>query len=393
MLSVPLAGVETAAVALHLDIGSRHEPAHLNGVAHMVEHMVFKGAGGRDARAIAEAIEDVGGSLNAYTARDTTVFHARVLREDVPLAVELIAALVTAPHLDPADLDKEREVVLQELGEARDTPDDIVHDHLYTAAFAGQPLGRPILGSEATLAAIDTGACRAWVARMGARGAVLVAAGAVDHAALEALAERWLGVLPAGATAAPQPGVFTGGEERDPRRFEQAHLTLGWAGPAQADPAHTAAQVFSMAAGDGMSSRLFQQVREERGLAYSVWTSHHPFADTGLFTAYLAVAGRNARRARALVERVLHETAAGLEPAELARARAQLKAGLLMGLEGSSGWADFAARQYMVHGRLVAPAEAVQRIEAVSVDAARAAGAAMLAGRQAFASVGLRGAA
>jgi len=144
ILTVPMPGVETAAIGLHLDVGSRHEPARVNGVAHMIEHMVFKGTQRRSAKRIAEEIEDVGGQLNAYTARDTTVFHARVLADDVALAVDMISDLVCAPVLDAAELEKEREVVLQELGEARDTPDDIIHDHLQAVAYAGQPIGRSV---------------------------------------------------------------------------------------------------------------------------------------------------------------------------------------------------------------------------------------------------------
>ncbi len=394
VITVPLPGIETAAINLHFDAGSRHEADAQNGVAHMVEHMVFKGTTKRTARAIADEIEDVGGSLNAYTARDTTVFHARVLADDVPLGVEMIADLVSNATLDSAELEKERQVILQELAEARDTPDDIVHDHLQLAAFAGQPLGQSILGTEASIGALGARDCRDWIAaRFTGGAAVLCAAGKVDHAAMIDLAERHLGALPPGERSVAQPPHFTAGKHADKRKFEQAHLTMGWEGPATTHPDQTAMQLFTCAVGGGMSSRLFQEVREERGLAYSIYAHHTPFADTGLFAVYLACAPAEAANARGLAERVLGETAEGITGAELARSRAQLKAGLLMSLEGASGWAEFAARQFLTRGRVVPPAEIVARIDAVSLDQVRAAAKTMLARAPASATVGLKRAA
>ena len=381
--------VETVAVALHVDAGARHEAAGVNGVAHLFEHMVFKGTAHRGARAIAEQIEDVGGQLNAYTARDMTVFHARLLAADLVLGVEIIADLVTAPVFDVEETAREKQVVLQELGEARDTPDDIVWDHLQAAAFPDQPLGRSILGSEASIAALGPDELRGWLAEQyRASSCVLVAAGAVEHEALVALAERWLGSLPAGTRSATAPAHFAGGAQHDRRKFEQAHLTLGLAAPGHRDPAHDAALLFAQAAGGGASSRLFQELREERGLAYSVYASTTPYADAGLFGVYLATAKRDAAKALALTDEVLASTARELGQAELDRARAQVRASLLMSLETPGGWSEYLARSLLVHGRLVPPADVMARLDAVSVDAVRAAGAAMLAGPRARADVG-----
>ena len=394
VVTIPLASIETAAIGLHFGAGTRDEPEGAGGVAHMVEHMVFKGTRRRSARAIAEEVEDVGGQLNAYTARDTTVFHARVLAADVPLAVDVIADLVTGAALDAAEIEKERLVVLQELGEAYDTPDDIVHDNLQGAAWAGQPLGRAVLGTQVSIEALSVADCRRFIdaAFVGHR-AVLVGAGRVVHDALVELAERHLGGLPSGGAVASAPPRFGAGAHADRRKFEQAHLALGWEGPAQTAPEQMPMQLFACASGGGMSSRLFQEVREERGLAYTIWSHHQPFADTGLFTAYLACAPGEAARARELTLKVLAATAAELSEAELARARAQLKAGLLMSLEAASGWADYGARQYLMHGRVVEPAAIVARIDATGVDEVRAAAAAMLARAPASATVGLRKAA
>lgn len=383
-------GLETAAVALIADAGSRQERPELNGLAHLFEHMVFKGTHRRSARAIAEEMEDVGGQLNAWTSRDSTMFHARLLARDLPLAVDLIADLVTGARFDADDMAREKEVVLQELGEARDTPDDIVFDHLQLAAFPGQGLGRSILGEEASLARITAADLRAWQASHYApQRLTLVATGKVDHAALCRLAAT---AIPGAATSAPvaatESAVFAASSHHDSRRIEQAQLTAGWAAPSHHDPAQDAALLYTLAAGGGMSSRLFQQVREERGLAYTVSASLQPYADAGLMSVHAATDPKQAAAARALIGEVLHQTAQSLEKPELDRARAQAVAGLLMALEGAQGTADYLGRSLMVHGRFLPPAELVARIEAVTVEQARAAGAAMLAGAPARAEIG-----
>ena len=384
-----LPGLETAAVAVTAETGSRFERPEHNGLAHLFEHMVFKGTHRRSARAIAEEMEDVGGQLNAWTSRDTTMFHARLLARDLPLGVDLIADLVSGARFDADDIVREKEVVLQELGEARDTPDDIVFDYLQEAAFPDQALGRSILGDEASLARITRDDLLGWqAAHYAPQRLTLVAAGKVDHAELCRLAEA---AFPAAAGSNPAPAGdvrFHPGRHHDARRIEQAQLTAGWAAPGHHDPAQDAALLFTLAAGGGMSSRLFQQVREERGLAYTVSASLTPYVDAGLMSVHAATDPKQAAAARDLIMTVLHETAAGLEQAELNRARAQAVASLLMALEGPQGASDYLGRSLMVHRRFVPPAELVARIEAVTVDAARAAGAAMLANAPARAEIG-----
>ena len=385
----PMAGVETVAVGLYCDAGARSEPAGLTGLAHMVEHMVFKGAGGRDAKAIAEAIEDRGGSLNAWTARDHTVFQARLLADDLALGAEIIADLTRNPDLDADELEREKGVVLAELGEARDTPDDIIHDHLQAAAFAGQPLGQPVLGDEASIAAIDASALRKWIAdQYRPSGLVLGAAGKIDEDALLKLAEQLFGDMAAGAPPAPPPASFVGGVHHDRRRFDQVHVALAFPGVGYDAPDLHALSLFASAAGGGMSSRLFQEVREARGLAYSIYAWAHAYQDTGLFGLYCAAARADAGEALALARRVLADTAETLSQAELDRARAQAKAGLLMGLESVATRADHLARSIQIHGRIVPPAETIALLDAVTVDQARAAGQAALAGGEALATVG-----
>ena len=381
--------VETVALGLHVDTGARLESERTNGVAHLLEHMVFKGTATRTARRIAEEIEDVGGSLNAYTARDMTVFHARLLGRDAALGLDMIADLVRAPRFDADELEREKAVVLQELGEARDTPDDIVFDHLQAAAFPGQAIGRSILGDETSIAAITGDDLRNWLGVQYRGGSCIVAAaGEIDHDALVRLSEQLFGDLVPGTRPTAPDAVFAPGAIHDRRKFEQAHLTLGAAAPGHHHPDYDAVALFVMAAGGGASSRLFQELREERGLAYSVYASTTPYADAGLFSVYRATAKKDAARAFDLAVAVLADTAATLRPEELARAKAQVRAGLLMSLESPGGWAEFLARQLLAHGRLQTPADLVARIEAVDLDHVRAAAGRLVAGPYAIADVG-----
>jgi predicted Zn-dependent peptidase len=307
----PMPGVETLAVGLYADVGSRSEAPGQGGLAHLVEHMVFKGAGSRDAKRIAEDIEDVGGSLNAWTARDHTVFHGRLLAADLALGVELIADLVRQPRFDAEELEREKRVVLSELGEARDTPDDIVFDHLQAACYPDQPIGVPVLGDETSLAGLDATALRGWTdGQYRPDGLVLAAAGRVDEDALLRLAEARFGDLAPGAPPAAEPARFVGGTHHDRRRFDQIHLALALPGLGHRDPQHQALSLFSSAAGGGMSSRLFQELREARGLAYSVYSWTQSYAETGLFGIYCAAGRGQAGPALALAREVLARTAA-----------------------------------------------------------------------------------
>jgi len=382
-------GIETAAIGLYTEAGSRHEAARLNGLAHLFEHMVFKGAGGRSAREISEAIEDVGGDLNACTERDGTSFTASVLAEHVPLAVELLADLVLRPHFDPADLEREKDVVLQELGEARDTPNDIIFDDLWSAAFNEQPLGRPVLGDEGSIEAIALTDLADWRSERYRSGSmILVGAGKVDHDALVALAEERLAGLPQGAVEAPEPGRFTGGTRVGRGSSDQAHMTLGFPAPAQRDPDYFAARFFSDVVGGGMSSRLFQKVREDRGLAYSVYSHLQPYSDAGLFYIYAATARRESAAAAQLIEETLAEAVDGITQREVERVRTQGRAGLLMSIESPWGQVQYLARQLAVYGRLVDPSEVIAELEAVTLEQVREAGRKMLAGPRARATIG-----
>jgi predicted Zn-dependent peptidase len=381
--------METAAVGLYAEAGSRHEPARLNGIAHLFEHMVFKGAGGRSAREISEAIEDVGGDLNASTERDATSFMVSVLAEHVPLGVELVTDLILDPHFATADLEREKDVVLQELGEARDTPSDIIFDDLWSAAYDDQPLGRSILGQESSIDSITVEDLHDWrLGRYRAGSVALVAAGKVEHERLVEMAQARLAGLPSGTIDPSEPAHFTGGTRVGRSSPDQAHFALGFPAPAQLDADYFAARMFSDIVGGGMSSRLFQKVREDRGLAYSVYSQLHPHADTGLFYVYAATARRESAAAAQLIEEIVAETVESLTQREVDRVRTQSRAGLLMSMESPWGQAHYVARQLAVYGRLVEPAEVIAQLEAVTLEQVRDAGAKMLSGPRARATIG-----
>jgi predicted Zn-dependent peptidase len=385
----PMPGARSAAIGLYAAVGSRSEAEGKGGLAHLLEHMVFKGARGRDARAIAEAIEDVGGSLNAWTARDQTVFHARTLPADVALALELIADLVRAPTIDPAELEREKTVILSELGECRDAPDDLIHDHLFEAAFGTQALARPVLGREASIAGLTRDDCIAWLADEYRPGRlVIAAAGAVDPDAVVQIAERLFGDLDPVEAPAIAQAAFVGGVRSDRKAAEQTHLAFALPGLPSSHDGAPALALFSQAVGGGMSSRLFQELREERGLAYSVYSWTQGFADTGLFGINLSTDKASAAEAMTLARDCVAKAAEGLTEAELDRARAQVEAGLIMALETPQGRADSMARSVEIFNRIMTLDEMLAELRNVTACDARSVAQAMLAGPFALASIG-----
>jgi len=387
----PLAGAESIALGLYANVGSRSEPETLSGLAHLVEHMVFKGAGGRDTRALAEAIEDVGGSLNAWTSRDQTAFHGRALPKDLALVAELIADLVREPHLDAEHLEREKQVILSEIGECLDSPDDVVHDHLFEAAFDGQAIGRSVLGREESVRAIKREDCTGWLAEQFVPSRMILAAsGKVEPSAVLALAERLFGDMEVRPEPGIEPARFTSGVRSDRREVEQAHWCLALPGVAAGDPKAPALSIFVQALGGGMSSRLFQELREERGLAYSIYAWAQGFADTGLVGIGCAADRARAAESVVLAREVFADAAETLGEGEVQRARAQIEAGLLMTLETPQGRTDHLARSIEIFGRIVPLGEIVGELRAVDADAAKAAGVALLGGPIAVASVGAR---
>jgi predicted Zn-dependent peptidase len=358
--------VDTVSLGIWVDVGTRHEPAEINGVAHFLEHMAFKGTATRSALAIAEEIEAVGGHLNAYTSRESTAYYAKVLKDDVPLALDILADILQHSMFAPDELERERTVILQEIGQANDTPDDIIFDHFQERAYPDQAMGRPVLGRPDIIRRLGRDEVTAYLRdHYGARRMVLAAAGNLDHDRIAALAENLLADLPADRPVASEPANYAGGERREERDLEQLHLVLGFPGLALDDADFYAGSVLSTAFGGGMSSRLFQEIREKRGLVYTIHCFGHSYRDGGLFGIY---AGTGEDEAAELVPALCEEVRKledGLTAVELARAKAQLKAGLLMSLESTSTRCEQLAQHLLIHGRPFDPADIVQRIEAV----------------------------
>jgi predicted Zn-dependent peptidase len=325
--------VKTAAIGVFVGAGSRYELAGEHGLSHFIEHMAFKGTRRRSARDIAETIENVGGDLNAETGVERTSYFARVMGSDAELALDVIGDLLTNSAFDPEELEREKNVVVQEIGSVEDTPDDLVFDLLTETAWPDQPIGRPILGTRERVEAFDRPSIEGYLSRRYSAGAtVAAAAGAVDHDHIVALAQSHLEGLPSAPALPETQAAYRGGETKRSRRLEQTHVVVGFEGRPAGAPDHDAAQVFAAAAGGGMSSRLFQEVREKRGLAYSIYSFHWEFIDTGLFGFYAASADRDAAEVVAASLDCLAEAAHGLEEAEIRRAKAQMKVSLVTAL-------------------------------------------------------------
>ncbi|MEL6519132.1 MAG: pitrilysin family protein [Pseudomonadota bacterium] len=366
-------GLKSASVGVWVTAGGRHERVEQNGIAHFLEHMAFKGTERRSAIEIAEAIEDVGGYINAYTSREMTAFYARVLENDVPLALDVISDIVLNPVFDPSEIEVERHVILQEIGQAHDTPDDIIFDWLQEAAYPNQPLGRTILGPSERVSSFTRDDLATFVSERYAPGQmILAAAGAVDHDAIVRAAERIFGHLTPREAGSAEPARFLGSERREAKTLEQVHFAMGFESPGYRDPNVYTGQIFATAFGGGMSSRLFQEIREKRGLCYTIFAQAGAYADSGLMTIY---AGTSREEIGALGELTIDElkrAADDMTPAEVARARAQMKAGLLMGLESASSRAERIARLVSIWGRVPDLEETIERIDAVTTGDVRA---------------------
>ncbi|MEC9345782.1 MAG: pitrilysin family protein [Pseudomonadota bacterium] len=368
----PMPGVETVSVGCWVDVGGRHERPEENGLAHMLEHMAFKGTESRSALRIAEEIEGVGGYLNAYTSREQTAYYARVLREDIDLAVELIADILLASTFPEDELAREREVIRQEIAQVRDTPDDLIFDNLQLAAYPDQAVGRSILGEPERV----TQFARDDLGRFLGRGyvaphMVVAAAGAVDPDAFMRQIERLFSTVRTAGTDPLESAVWRGGVIIDGRDIEQLHLALGFDGVGYHDPDYVASQVLSNVLGGGMSSRLFQEVRERRGLAYNVFSFAGSMIDGGMIGVYAAADPDAAAELGPVLCDEIRRVADDASEEETARARAQMKAGLVMSLESSSARLEQIARQVLLYGRPLQTADLLAEVDMVDAAVVR----------------------
>ena len=389
VVTEPMPGVATASLGVWVGAGSRNERADEAGLSHLIEHMAFKGTRTRSAQKIAEEIENVGGEINAATSTEGTSYTARVLGEDAGLALDVIGDILTDSVFDAGELAREKGVILQEYAAVEDTPDDVVYDAFAEAAFPDQPIGRPILGRPETIRSFDRAAIEGYLAREYTPDRmVLAAAGAVDHDAIVEAAGRHLGARPASSDATTVPGVYRGGERRMKRRLEQANLVLGLPGVSFRDETYYALHIFSQVLGGGLTSRLWQDVRETRGLAYEIQAFHWPFSDCGLFGIGAGTAGEDIPQLIDVTLAALRRATRDVEEVEIARARAQLKLSLLSALEAPGGRIERNARQLLAWGRVIPTEEVVAKVDAVTVEDVRAAGAALLDGAPTLAAIG-----
>jgi predicted Zn-dependent peptidase len=391
-------GVRSVTLGIWVGAGSRDEPPQIAGSSHFLEHLVFKGTKRRSARDIAEAFDAVGGDFNAFTSKETTCFYARVLDRDISMAVELMSDMVQHSVLKRSEFESERQVILEEINMHEDAPDELIHDLFTETLWAGHPLGRPIPGTAKSIAEMK----REQVMRFYRRHYhpskfVIVAAGNVDH-------DRLIGVLrrhmDTGRVRFRGPSAWTlrqGGHAPAPsggrlvrrRPTEQAHIVLGTNGLSRVDPDRFAFGVVNAALGGGMSSRLFQEIRERRGLAYSVYSYHTMFAETGLFACY---AGTTPSRAEQVLELIRAQIAAtaerGLDSDEFDRAKGHLKGSLVLSLEDTSGRMSRLGRSEVSHGEILTVDEVLERIERVTMEDARRAAGRVLTQSMALAVVG-----
>lgn len=362
--------VETVAVGIWVGVGTRFEDMRHNGVAHMVEHMLFKGTKKRNALDIVEVIENVGGSMNAYTSRELTSYYVHLLKEDLPLALDVLADMLQNSTLPEDEIERERDVILQEIGMCADTPDDLIFDNYYETAYPGQALGAPILGKAEIIANMKREALTEYIARhYNPAQMVVCAAGNVTHERMVELVGNLFADLPPGKAGQSPAADYRGGEHRLDKELEQAHVILGFRGVHRTDDAYFAAHTLATLLGGGMSSRLFQEVREKRGLVYSVYSFHSAYTDDGIFGIY---AGTGPDKLPELVPVVCDEIkklVGSVGETELNRAKMQLRAGMLMGQESMSTRADSSAKALLLNGRIRTIPEILGKIDAVDIPA------------------------
>lgn len=371
----PMEGVESTALGLWFKVGARYETAKLSGMAHFIEHMLFKGTDRRSSFSISEEIEATGGYLNAYTSRENTAFYARMLAQDTELCLDVLADVLQHSRFEPEDIEREQTVISQEIAQAEDTPDDVVFTDFQSQAFAGQGLGQSVLGSQQTLSNINReNAMAFWQYHYRPDKAILVASGGVDHDAFVRLAERlfWPDRGERGPREMPTAAKYTGGVTLKTRALEQVHTVLGFEGASVTDPRYFASAVLSTLLGGGSSSRLFQEIREKRGLAYHVGAHTSGYADTGLFAVYAGTAPEaEAELLSVLIDEFKRLVDTNVPELEIERARAQIRASVLMGRESTSSRAEDAAQQMLVYGIPRTVSDLIGQLDAVDAAAIR----------------------
>jgi predicted Zn-dependent peptidase len=364
-----LPGIATATLGLWVEVGTRHESPEINGISHYLEHMAFKGTTTRTAKQIAEEIENVGGQINAYTSRENTAYHARVLQEDVPLALEIIADIIQNSIFDPEEIERERSVILQEIGQAIDTPDDIIFDFFQETAFPNHPMGRPVLGRPDIIQRITRDDLINYMKQeYTASRMVFAATGGVKHDQIVDLCQKYFTSLSNHSVESYQPTQYKGGQYFEKRDLEQVHLVLGYESCDFMSSDYFVMSVLSALLGGGMSSRLFQEIREKKGLVYSIYSFNSVFRDSGLFGIYAGTGPDQIQEVLPTIKEVLLEFSTNLTPTEINRSKAQIKAANLMALESTSARCEKIAQQMMIFKRQITIQELIDSVNAVTQD-------------------------
>ena len=364
--------LESVALGIWIKAGARDENPEENGVAHFLEHMAFKGTKRRSAQDIAEEIESAGGEINAATGMETTTYYARTLKADWPLALDILADIFTESTLDAEELERERDVILQEIVASKDQPDDLVFDLAQAASYGDHPLGRSILGSAELVQAMTREQMVSWRDRnYWASRIVICATGNLNHADFTAAATKLFGHIPQGHAPQRQPPTFAGTAQTEQKPLDQTHLVLSFPAPNYRDPRVYQLQVLASILGGGMSSRLFQEVREKRGLCYSVFAFGTTYEDTGQLGVYAATSPDHTPELLNVTANVMMSMVDEITEKEIARAKAQLKTSLVMNLESASSRADQIARQFLAFGEVPEMATLIKKIEAVTAEQVR----------------------
>ncbi|MGH1417838.1 MAG: M16 family metallopeptidase [Hyphomicrobiaceae bacterium] len=366
--------LETVSLGVWVATGARHEQPHEHGISHLLEHMAFKGTKTRSALQIAEEIEQVGGDLNAATSLETTAYYARVLKGDDRLALNVLSDILLNATFDEDELLREKDVILQEIAGSQDSPEDVVYDLVQEAAYPGQAVGRTILGTPDSVTSLTTDDLRGFLAKhYGPQNLVVSAAGTVSHDAICEQAAELFGAMPQSNPRERLSAIYHGGARAWDRGFEQSHVVIGFDSPSVHEDGFYAAQVFSGLFGGGMSSRLFQEIRENRGLCYSIYSSAWGLSDSGMFTIYAGTANEMVSELVHVVSGELEKVAEnGVSEKEIRRAKAQMKAGLLMSLESSSARAEQMARHLLIYGKLRSSEELIANVDSVTEQSVQA---------------------
>lgn len=366
VVSEYMPSVSSVAVGVWAPIGARNETKEESGISHFIEHMAFKGTKSRSAMEIAEEIEAVGGYLNAWTSRDATAWYSRVLKDDVPLAMDIISDILLNPTFDENELEKERTVILQEIAQSQDFPDDVLYDAFQQACYDEQPLGQNILGTTKNVSSFSRDTLKNWLDTQHLQSDfIIAAAGNVDHQKFVEKSEERFASLKSFETHGFSPSRWAANEKRIHRDLEQVQFVLGFEGYAYNHSNYYAASVFSTLFGGGMSSRLFQEIREKEGLVYGIGSFHSSHADGGCFGIQGATTPDNIQKVLKLSAKELNKVVDNLDQKEIARAKNQLKAAVLMSLETVSNRVEQISRQMMIFGVVLDPKDVQERIEAI----------------------------